>query len=128
MFTCEHVLMVPKVFQPLKFDCSIDFTVPAIAEKLQAVVPISSGQMAVRPVTLVASLTNQLQGGQQVKSPGGTTPQQLVAAAQAGHQAAHQLVSAMAAAQNTSQAQANVGVYSQVIHCSEYLTQSYQET
>ena len=96
------------------------FTVSAIAEKLQAVVPISSGQMAVRPVTLVASLTNQLQGGQQVKSPGGTTPQQLVAAAQAGHQAAHQLVSAMAAAQNTSQAQANVGVYSQVIHCSEY--------
>lgn len=87
---------------------------PSIAEKLQAVVPISSGQMAVRPVTLVASLTNQLQGGQQVKSPGGTTPQQLVAAAQAGHQAAHQLVSAMAAAQNTSQAQANVGVYSQV--------------
>ena len=87
----------------------------AIAEKLQAVVPMSSGQMSVRPVTLVASLTSQIQPGQQTLSPGGTTPQQLAAAAQAGHQAAHQLVSAMAAqAQNTSQAQAKVGVYSQV--------------
>ena len=76
---------------------------------------MSSGQMSVRPVTLVASLTSQIQPGQQTLSPGGTTPQQLAAAAQAGHQAAHQLVSAMAAqAQNTSQAQAKVGVYSQV--------------
>lgn len=87
---------------------------PSIAEKLQAVVPISSGQMAVRPVTLVASLTNQLQGNQTLKSPGGTTQQQLAAAAQAGHQAAHQLVSAMAAAQNTSPTQPNVGMYNQV--------------
>ena len=77
---------------------------------------MSSGQMSVRPVTLVASLTSQLQASHPaMKSPGGTTPQQLAAAAQAGHHAAHQLVSAMAAqAQNTSQAQASVGVLSQV--------------
>ena len=95
--------------------CSIS----AIAEKLQAVVPMSSGQMAVRPVTLVASLSNQLHtaGQQTLKSPGATTPQQLAAAAQAGHQAAHQLVSAMAAQaqQNTSQTQSGaVGVLGQV--------------
>ena len=80
---------------------------------------MSSGQMAVRPVTLVASLSNQLQAAshQTLKSPGGTTPQQLVAAAQAGHHAAHQLVSAMAAQvqQNTSQTPgASVGVLGQV--------------
>ena len=97
--------------------------VSAIAEKLQAVVPMSSGQMAVRPVTLVASLSNQLQAAasqqQALKSPGATTPQQLAAAAQAGHHAAHQLVSAMAAQaqHNTSQPQSGpVGVLGQVRH------------
>ena len=77
---------------------------------------MSSGQMSVRPVTLVANLTNPIpQPGQTAMSPGGTTPQQLAAAAQAGHHAAHQLVSAMAAqAQTTSQAQTKIGVYSQV--------------
>ena len=87
---------------------------------------MSSGQMAVRPVTLVASLSNQLQaaGQQTLKSPGATTPQQLAAAAQAGHQAAHQLVSAMAAQaqQNTSQTQSGaVGVLGQV-GSAKYLT------
>ncbi|KAL4240131.1 Forkhead box protein K2 [Mactra antiquata] len=96
---------------------------PALAEKLQAVVPITSGQM-VQPVTLVASLTNQLQqsgsGSGQIHTTnlqtgtgnGTATPQQLAAAAQAGQQAAHQLMSALAA-QNTSVA-TGVPVYSQV--------------
>lgn len=104
----------------------------ALAEKLQAVVPISSGSM-VQPVTLVANLTNQLQAGsgggggggsgqiQTTSIQGGTgngtaTPQQLAAAAQAGQQAAHQLMSALAA-QNTSVSVATgVPVYNQVIY------------
>jgi hypothetical protein len=100
---------------------------PALAEKLQAVVPISTGQM-VRPVTLVANLSGQLQGpggggggggGQQAQLatgglPGGATPQQLAAAAQAGQQAAHQLMSALAAQNTSVSTPTGVPVYSQV--------------
>jgi len=70
----------------------------ALAEKLQAVAPMSSGQV-VRPVTLVANLTGQ---SPQVSLPTTASPQQLAAAAQAGQQAAHQLMSALAAQQNTA--------------------------
>lgn len=97
----------------------------ALAEKLQAVVPISSGQM-VRPVALVANLSGQLQGpgggggGSQHPQlstgglPGGSTPQQLAAAAQAGQQAAHQLMSALAAQNTSASVASGVPVYSQV--------------
>lgn len=80
----------------------------------------------VRPVTLVANLSGQLQGpggggggGQQAQLssgglPGGATPQQLAAAAQAGQQAAHQLMSALAAQNTSVSAATGVPVYSQV--------------
>lgn len=66
----------------------------------------------VRPVTLVANLANQ-SGTAAAGLQGGATPQQLAAAAQAGQQAAHQLMSAIAA-QNTAVSAAS-GVYSQVL-------------
>lgn len=83
--------------------------ISALAEKLQAVVPITSGQM-VRPVTLV-NLSGQ-SGTAASGLQGGATPQQLAAAAQAGQQAAHQFMSALAA-QNSAVSAAS-GVYSQV--------------
>ena len=81
----------------------------ALAEKLQAVVPITSTQM-VRPVTLMANLTGQ-SGTAAAALQSGATPQQLAAAAQAGQQAAHQLMSAIAAQNSVSAASV---VYSQV--------------
>lgn len=79
---------------------------PALAEKLQAVAPLSSGAL-VRPVTLVANLT---QGGLQTTA----SPQQLAAAAQAGQQAAHQLMSALAAQNSNSVSAVSNAAFTQV--------------
>jgi len=82
---------------------------PALAEKLQAVVP--QGQV-VRPVTLVANLTSALQAqqappAQQVQSP-------IAQQYQAGQQAAHQLMSALAAQNTTVSSSTGMPVYNQV--------------
>lgn len=84
----------------------------ALAEKLQAVVPITSTQM-VRPVALVANLTSQ-SGNATSGLQSGATPQQLAAAAQAGQQAAHQLMSALAAQNSAVSAASGVNCQVQI--------------